>query len=76
MGPKVFTKNAAYDNIKPIKYNDMFEVTLTLSKHGIIHVHDNLPIGVQRFCWNQRKCAACVYGKGQMKRHSPWAQMH
>jgi hypothetical protein len=32
MGPKVFTKEAAYDNIKPIKYKDMFEVPLTFEK--------------------------------------------
>jgi Reverse transcriptase (RNA-dependent DNA polymerase) len=32
MGPKVFTKEAAYDNIKPIKYKDMFEVPLTFEQ--------------------------------------------
>jgi hypothetical protein len=67
MGPKVFTKEAAYDNIKPIKYKDMFKVPLTFEQEW------NHPCPWQRACW---RCAACVYRKGQTKCHPPWAQMH
>jgi hypothetical protein len=47
MGPKVFTKEAAYDDIKPIKYKDMFEVPLTFEQTG----NHPCPCNVPALCW-------------------------
>jgi hypothetical protein len=42
----------AIDNVKPIKYKNMFEVPCTLSKHGTILVLGNFSVGVQHYFWN------------------------
>jgi hypothetical protein len=72
MGSKVFTKEAACDNIEPIKYKDIFEVPLTFEKAW----NHPCPLVCSDFVGIRENAPHVCIEKGQTKHHSPWAQMH